>query len=242
MRSGHPGIIAASLANPNQATRLLDAETNAVYARGRDGQGYLLWLRGETLVAQEFDSAALKLAGEARSVVEPVAGSAGLGQMNVAASETGALLFSASSTVSQFTWFDRAGHRLPALGDTADYSSFRLSPDGRRLVAMRGRPGGFDFWLLDVERGVASRFPGEFGSSAYPVWSPDGKTIVFRANSTRNMYRKDSSGTGPEERLTQSPNQQTPTDWSRDGRWILYYEMAPNSGSDLWALPVTPRG
>ena len=127
-----------------------------------------------------------------------------------------------------------------ALGDTADYRSFRLLLDGRRRsqcvavqAALTSASGCGAWGCQPVSRRVRS--------SAYPVWSPDGKTIVFRANSTRNLYRKDSSGTGPEERLTQSPNQQTPTDWSRDGRWILYYEMAPDSGWTCGLFSLPPR-
>ena len=57
-----------------------------------------------------------------------------------------------------------------------------------------------------------------------------------------NLYRKDASGAGGEQRLTESANRQWLTDWSRDGRLFLYFEMAPDTQRDLWVLPVTPNG
>jgi hypothetical protein len=64
------GVYAASLAKPSEPIKLLSATTNALYVPGGDGTGYLLWLRGSTLVAQEFDVARLRLAGEPHPVAE----------------------------------------------------------------------------------------------------------------------------------------------------------------------------
>jgi hypothetical protein len=74
--------------------------TNAVYALGSDGKGYLMWLCGRTLVAQEFEADTLKLAGEPHPVADPVARSGASGHIAVAAG--GILLYSASNTLSQF--------------------------------------------------------------------------------------------------------------------------------------------
>ena len=67
------GIYAASFAKPGEPVRLVPTETNGLYAPGGDGKGYLLWLRGGTLVAQEFDPSTLKLAGEPHPLADPVA-------------------------------------------------------------------------------------------------------------------------------------------------------------------------
>ena len=69
---------------------------------------------------------------------------------------------------------------MDTVGEENVYSyPFRLSPDGRRVLATRERPGGNDLWLLDLERGPASRFTSAFALNVYPVWSPDGRMIVF---------------------------------------------------------------
>ncbi len=240
-KSANTGIYAASLAKPGERVRLLTTDTNAVYAPGGDGKGYLLWLRGSTLVAQEFDPGTLKLAGEPRPVADPVAKIGILGQIG-AVSASGVLLYSASSTSSQFTWLDRTGKPLGVVGEPGEYGGFRLSADGRRVAASRDRPGRTDLWLLEAERGIASLFTSNSSFSVYPVWSPDGRTIVFSSGVVRNLLRKGSRGGRNEERLTQSRNNQLANDWSRDGRWLLFYEVAPETQRDLWVLPVTPEG
>jgi hypothetical protein len=87
-------------------SRLVPTEASGLYTPGRDGGGYLLSLRGRTLVAQEFDPVSLKLLGEFRQVAEPVTSSGASTQMNPTASAGGLLLDSASNTVSQFSWVD----------------------------------------------------------------------------------------------------------------------------------------
>ena len=96
--------------------------------------------------------------------------------MNAAASTTGVLLFSAFNVSSQFTWLDRTGKVVGLVGDVGDYSTFRVSPDGRR-VAVEGDEAGSGLWLLDVERRGASRFAPNSTRAGFPLWSPDGRTI-----------------------------------------------------------------
>jgi Tol biopolymer transport system component len=235
------GIYAASFAKPGERTRLLSTDTNALYAPGGDGKSYLLWLRGGTLVAQQLDTGTLMLVGELHAVADPVARIGAIGVMDAAVSASGLLLYSASNTLSQFTWHDRTGEPLGVVGEPGEYSTFRMSLDGRRVAATLDRPGSADLWLLEV-RGVAGRFTSNRTQSMYPIWSPDGRTIVYSAGTQRNLFRKDSSGAGNEQRLTQSPNVQLANDWSRDGRWLLYTEFNPGSQGDLWVLPINPDG
>jgi Tol biopolymer transport system component len=166
-----------------------------------------------------------------------------IGLTNIAISARGQLLYSAANASGQFTWLDRKGRRLSVVGEPGEYSSFRLSPDGRRLLAARSRRGGADLWILDVERGASSRFT-DAGSYAhtYPLWSPDGRTVVFYGGLPfRGLVFKDGDGAGSAQPL-ESSAVWTPFDWSRDGRFILYTEAARGTGADLWILPVTPEG
>ena len=96
--------------------------------------------------------------------------------------------------------------------------------------------------MVDVERDAWSRFTFLPGLAMFPVWSPDGRQVMFGAGSPQNLYRKEASGAGTEQRVTKSANPQWPTDWSRDGRLFLYNEQAPDTQRDLWVLPVTPDG
>jgi len=175
--------------------------------------------------------------GEPRAVADPLAGFGAAGKMQVAVSPSGLLLYSSSNHVSQFTWFDRDGTRRGTLAEPGEYEAFRLSADGRRVAAQRNRPGGSDIWLLDAERGISSRFT--FNSTnTYPVWSPDGGTIVFTRS--RTLLRKEASGAGGEQPIGQGA--QYALDWSRDRRAILYMEVAPGTQRDLWIMPVPAQG
>lgn len=236
------GVYAASLSKPADRVRLMTSDTNALYAPGKDAKNYLLWLRGGTLFAEEFDVHTLKLRGEPYRVTDPVASSALTGQMNVAASVNGLLLYSDSNASVQLTWLDRAGKSLGVVGEPGEYNMFSLSRDGRRVVLSRDRPGATDLWLLEKERGVFTRFTSNSSINLYPVWSPDGRTILLSSGNSRNLFRKQSSGAGDEELIQQSPNIQGALDWSRDGRFVLYVDIGPRKPWGLWILPVTPDG
>jgi Tol biopolymer transport system component/DNA-binding winged helix-turn-helix (wHTH) protein len=238
------GVYAASLAKPRAPVQLLATDTNALYAPAVDGdrdnrKGYLLWLRGGTLVAQNFDAATLKLSGVPHPVADPVARIGAPGQMQVSVSATGILLYNSTSPLRQFRWVDRTGKPQGTVGEPAFSAFFRLSPDRQRIVVARGSPVGADLWMLDVDRGVSSRFASRPGLNIDPVWSSDSRTVLFASDVPPNLFRKDASGASEEQRLTESPNPQFAMDWSRDGRFILYEEeAAPGNLRSLWILPV----
>ena len=88
--------------------------------------------------------------------------------------------------------------------------------------------------------GVPSRLTFNPSVEDLPVWSPDGNQILFNstAGGGPNIYAKASTGAGNEEVLLRSSTAKRPTDWSRDGRFILYDDDDPKNRSDLWALPL----
>jgi Tol biopolymer transport system component len=239
------GIYASSFAKPGERVHLLNSDTNALYAPGNDGKHYLFWLRGGTLLTQEFNINTLKLVGEPYPIADPVAQAGMTGPvMKAAISPVGEILYSAANTSGQFTWFDRSGKRLEVVGERGEYGTFRLSPDGRRIVVARATRGGSDLWLLNVERGVPIRVTDagrQFHS--WPIWSPDGRTIAFLSSmSFSDLSFKDAALGGSEQALLEFPTPRLPHDWSLDGRFILYTDVAPGTGYDLWMLPLTRQG
>jgi hypothetical protein len=196
------------------------------------------------MVAQRFDPERLKLSGEPRPIADPV-GASGFGRVLAAASSSGLLVHSGAGG-TQLSWLDRAGRAAhsgaAALGQPGGYYTFRVSPDGRRVAVARGSGDGRDLWMVDVERDAWSRFTFLPGLAMFPAWSPDGRQVMFSAGSPLNLHRKEASGAGSEQRVTESPNAQYATDWSHDGRLVLYYEIAPDTQRNLWVLPVTPDG
>jgi hypothetical protein len=243
-RPENAGVFVTSFAKPSERTRVIGSQTNAVYTPGSGQRHFLLWHRGTALVAQEIELGALKLIGEPRLVADPVGDTAATGRMQVAVSASGVLLYKAETTavISRLTWLDRSGKPLGNVGAPDAYQNFRISPDGSRVAAGRiSDSQGSDVWLLEVERGVVTRFTSNPGVNWFPIWSPNGRTIVF-SKTPQHLIRKQASGAGVEEPLTQPGALQNPHDWSRDGRFILYQQVGQDTQNDLWYLPVSPDG
>jgi Tol biopolymer transport system component len=220
-------VYAASLAKPTEKVRLLTNAIQAQYASTEDGEDYLLWIQDQTLLAQRFNADKLQLIGEPHSLADPAAMASGGNRV---------LLYGSSIGLRQFKWLDRKGNEVGILGEPGPWAFSSLSRDGRRVATMRaGNNAGV--WLLDTARPVFSRLNSITGLR--PLWSPDARTILI---SRFGVYRVNADGAGVQERITQSPNARGASDWSRDGRFVIYNEFAPDTGLDLWILPVTPDG
>jgi Tol biopolymer transport system component len=113
-------------------------------------------------------------------------------------------------------------------------------PDGRRVAVSRSVNGNTDIWLLELGRGILSRFTFDAALDSYPIWSPDGSRIVFQSNRKGNadLYQKPVNSAGSEEPLLANPQSKLPWDWSADGRFLLHRSIDPRSGYDLWVLPM----
>ena len=233
---GNSAIYSISLAKPAERVLVLSTGVNALYA-----SGHLLWWKGGTLVAQEFDPVGSKLTGEPQTLAERVNLQTPDSKMSVAVSENGYLLYDAIGIQRQLQWFDPTGKALGPLGDLKDPGLFRISPDGQRSVATAVSAAHAGVWVVD-QNGLASSVTSQGQNFNSPIWSPDGRTIVFTMGSQLNLFRIDASGSSDAVGLTQTPHVQFATDWSRDGRFILFYENAPGTQRDLWILPVTPQG
>jgi serine/threonine protein kinase len=228
------GLYVAALDDP-APRRLLSDESSAVFARSTSGKkyGYLLFLRGSELMAQPFSADTVRLAGD----VFPVAEEASLsfnGQIAASVSAGGILVYENNYSYrrSQLAWLDRSGKELGKVGSVQDESHVALSPDGKTVATLRRNQG---IWLYDVQRGGETRFTSPTLPGSPPVWSPDGNLIAF--GSGKGLYLKDASGGLKEELLLENGNAKTPSDWSRDGRYLIYTETDPKNRGDIWFLP-----
>jgi Tol biopolymer transport system component/predicted Ser/Thr protein kinase len=214
---------------------------NAIYT-----QGYLLFLRETTLVAQPFDARRLMLTGDAFPIAERIRTSTSTQPYGYfSASENGALVYQtgAETADSQLLWFDRSGKQIGALGDPAAYNALELSPDGKRAsVNIPDEAGkGQDIWLYDMARGLRTRFTFGPANVSGSVWSPDGSRIVFnsRRKGSFDLYQKASSGAGSEEKLLEDNLDKYPDSWSPDGKFMLYESLGSSRNSNLFDLPLT---
>jgi Tol biopolymer transport system component len=140
---------------------------------------------------------------------------------------------------------NRSGVPIGHLGeiDTANALNPAISRDGRRLAYSRRIDNNIDIWTIDTAGGEPSRFTTSQFPDQYPLWSPDGSTLVF--SSTRNghfdLYQKSAMESNPESLLLAlpAPQAKVATDWSADGRFLLFHHRGFKTSFDIWALPVT---
>jgi len=204
--------------------------------------GHLLFLRGSTLMAQAFDDARLAIRGEPRPVAENVSGG-----LSFATSQDGTLVYqSGADAQKQLVWVGRDGQPSGAVAPPGAYSNIALSRDETRLAFDRFGPTGHDVWLMDLQRGVRSRFTFQPPTNNVPLWSPDGRYVAFATsrNGAFDIYRRPSDSSGPDESLLELgvPPVMFPSDWSADGRFLTYYRTDPNTQLDVWVLPIADHG
>jgi len=231
------------------AIRLLPDLSNAIYvqAAGAPGQdGYLLFRRGEALMAQRFNPTRLSLSGDASLIAEKVGGSVLWATFSV--SENGTLVYAppgAGTSAVQLVWWDRVGKQVGPFAPPGTYDDFRLALDERRIVFANSSSGNRDVWILDSVRGVTSRLTFDPAVDDPPMWSPDGLRVVWASNRSGafDLYVKSANGTGPEELLVRmGAPAGWPEDWSRDGRFIIYEIPGTKTGQDLWIAPQPVQG
>ena len=228
----------------SQETQILfSAVTRVAYAP----PGYLVYVNQGALVARPFDTNSLKLTGDPTTLVEDVAEVGSNHEFDFSVSENGVLAYQTGSSQSELVWFDRSGKKLESIGEPDNYASVALSPDGRRAVAglldADGRQS--DLWLLDLSRGTKSRLTFHAQSDGDPLFSPDGKRILFTSNRDGDghvhLYDTAASATGDDQLLLSADADDIPTSWSRDGKHILFMRFRTGAHSSVWLLPLAGR-
>jgi Tol biopolymer transport system component len=225
-------VYAASLDKPNQRVAILETNKRAVLAGG-----YLLHSPHGDLVAQRFDEDRLRLEGQPQLIADKVAFASAL-ELHAAASLNGVLGYSSEAAgTGELVWVGRDGRTMGRVGSPGVYNAPQISPDGLKVVMGRDQLT-LSAWIYDLARGVMTPLTDAPTFSAR--WSPDGEWIVYAAY-TRNgrcLFRKRANGVGDEEQLTTGTNTQTPSQYTADGRFVLYTELDPVTKNDIWTVPL----
>jgi serine/threonine-protein kinase len=233
-------IIAQSL--PNGPRKVL---LHGGYAFGRYlPSGHVVYMHDGTLFAARFDLDRLELVGEPVPVLEDVAADFAT-DAQFAAAANGTLVYVprlSSSDEAPISWLDRAGKTTPLRPTSADWSNPSFDPDGRRLAMDIFDGRQVDVWIFDWAREFLSRLTSDPEDDREPVWTPDGRRIVFGSTrdtkSAFNLYWQRADGTGAVQRLTQSANAQYPASWHPSGKFLVFVELHQNTGNDLMILPM----
>ena len=205
--------------------------------------GYLLFRRDAALVAQPFDVRTLQVSGSPVPIAEEVGFNALTYQGLFSVSNNGVLAYQRSTPGSQLVWFNRQGRRLATLGPAADYNTVCLTADEQRIVYDQADPvsGSIDLWALDVGGDRPSRLTFNPAVDFYPVCSPSGQDVVFGSlrEGPPNLFRLMISAPGSEKAVLQSPAPKIPTDWSRDGRLLVYNVANPKTNWNIEVVPLS---
>ncbi len=203
--------------------------------------GHLVFLRNGALMAVPFDPNRLEITGKAVPVYLNISQALvtggtttnnGAGQFDISASGSLVYVRGGIFTESQnkLVWVDQKGNAEPITIFGAPIAYPHLSPDGQKIVY---RTSGRErlLWVYDVNRKTRTALTSE-GNANYPIWTPDGKRIVFGWNKTgvENLFWQAADASSPLERLTTSQYYHHPSSISPDGKTLAFIESTPGAG------------
>ncbi len=216
---------------------------NGTFARYMPG-GYLLYMRGNAIMAAPFDAQRVRIGSDPVPVIEGVRldPRSGCGQFAVAA--PGTLIYlkgDARGIKCRLVTVDRAGGERPLLEEPGAFSDPYLSPDGRQLaVAIQGIHQ--DLWLVDVARRTLSRLTFDPTEEFSPRWTPDGRRLFYaliEAGGDPQIYVMAADGSGSREPvLGRAEFARFPCSVAPDGRSLAYTEAIADENADIWVLPL----
>jgi eukaryotic-like serine/threonine-protein kinase len=197
--------------------------------------GHLLFIRGSHIQAQAFDAKTWKLSGDPEDL-----GKAGY----FSVSTNGVLAYNEGSEESELKLYDRSGNAIAKLGAESMYSTPRFSPDGQSIAIAidDAHSGKHDIWIFPAAGGQPDRFT--FGpDDSFPVWSPDGKELVYEArdDGKYSLRRRSLDGHTPEQVIYAEDVhwRYLPIDWSPDGKFLSLHMIDKDGLFSNWVLPMT---
>jgi Tol biopolymer transport system component len=237
----------AATGGSEQGVEVLQSDSRVQYTGSlhSDG-GYLVYLRAGTLLAQPFDLAGRRVTGDPKAVARHVTSFGYSGAADFSVSARGVLAYQSFASRSQFVWVDRSGKRLSAASPAAINGTYlRLSPDGRWLaiVIFDVERGLTEIWVYDTRTGTGRKAISGPGISHVPVWSPDSQRMVYLWDRSVPRLALSSLDGTPDPEPLPDTGVMAPTDWSPDGRFILYNNSAlpaitQGSPSDVFAIDM----
>jgi serine/threonine protein kinase len=220
--------------NSNEKRLVTKASANVAYIAP-----YLLFYRDQTLFGQHFDTKTSQLAGEPIPILTDVQYSPRISRAVFAASNTHLLVAqkAGDTGASQFLWFNRQGQEIGTPLKPGIYGNMMLSPNGKTVASDTTDPASqnTDIWTYELDTQSAKRLTFDPAIDSVPIWSPDGTRMVFASNRgvIFDLYLKDTNGAQEEKSIPQDGPDRFPSDWSRDGKYVLY-----ERGTDLWLVTI----
>ncbi len=243
-----PGTLFLGRIGSLDAKRLGPASSAAVFA----APGYLLYVRGSSLVAHRFDDGGEELVGDPVALGITLPGGINVsGQRSLAVSNQGTLAYRADKRgATQLVWVNRRGEEIGSVSSESDVWHYgpRLSPDERRLAVSRYEPGSTtgEIWIHDLQRGTAYPLTlGEESDDTLAIWSPDGSEIAFATvgvGRASGIYRMAAQRSGRRQLWIPGDRYRIPAAWLPGGAGLLYQENSESGSFSLWTIDLEGQG
>ena len=200
--------------------------------------GDLIYATGNRLVAAAFEPSRLAVTRGPMLLLEGVARADVNGAVNADVSLTGTLVYLTGEVDAprELVWVDRAGREEVIAAPARPYYNPKLSPDGTRLVLF-ANDADHDLWIWDFARASLTRLTTTSVTETFPVWTPDGRRVVFSSD-RRALYWRAADGTGVAERLLEGSEDVRPMSMTPDGTRLVYSRGPVFTAANLHILTL----
>jgi Tol biopolymer transport system component len=241
------GVYVGSIDEP-EYLRLFTSQTNAVYSAAAPETpktGYLLYINERNLMARQFNAGRMEVTGDPITLANDIGAVRSMALSPISVSATGVLVYQGvGQPTRQMVWMDRGGKQLAVSGTPGNWGPPRISPDGNRAtVAKSGPDGGIaHLWLLDASGGAEQMTDGPMHEGS-PIWSPDGSRIAHfgKQGDAYDIFVRTAQVGSKAELMLKGTDRKFPTDWSRDGRYLVFRVDDPGTKHDIWGFSVGDR-
>ena len=211
--------------------------------------GHLLYAQGATLFAVPFDVNRLEVTGQPVAVVQGVMAFKMSGASVFDVSDNGTLAYVAGDLIgtdAPMVWIHRDGTRTPMRAAPRDWRAPQVSPDGKRIAFHLDDGRQLDVYTYEWARDFTTRLTSDPAVDSNPIWSPDGRAIVFSssrgARQLANLYWVSADGSGPARRLTESSERQLASSWHPSGKYVAFDQQISREQWDLMVVPLESNG
>ena len=207
--------------------------------------GQLVYVNTDgVIMAVPFNARQRRVEGTPTVVQEDVRINTGGGSdhKEVFLTHAGGLVYARGNENRRLVWVDRHGVKTPVLDAEREFLHVRLSPDGRHIAASIIAKAQVDIWTIDANDGTLTRLT-TTGASRNPVWSADGRRILYGSThgGRAAFWWQSADGSGAAELAVVPPHNPWFVDLAPDGRSVVYNAIY-NGTFNLEVVPLDSSG